>query len=679
MPEYLSPGVYVEEIDSGPLPIEGVSTSTAGFVGVTQRGSTTDPPSLVTSFADFTWQFGSYFDFGWAGAESLPYAVNGFFANGGQRLYIVRVAGAGSSAATVTPPGGITTRLAQDTSMSAPTTIKLLSLRAIDRTVNLTLTQVKLGVTTTSGAIAIAAYDPTTNAVTLGTALTQVFEAKYTTVTTSVASPGPSITVNAHDVGSWGNSLVVTIADSKPAAQSDVLAIVGPYPSSNVQLRSAAGFYVNAWVQFDQGPNVPPASPGAQSKAFGRIQAINGNVITIDPATLTAFASATALDPNGAMPFTRCSTCEFNLTAALGNITESYTGLVLENVTGRNIAAVINPVSTLLNITGTPAATSPMDFPTGADGMTLILGTGTDGTAPGAGDMVGVDNGPGARTGIQALGDIDEISIIGAPGWSDPVVQGALIGQCELRKDRFAILDPSNTGPETMNDIQSQRSAFDTHYAAIYYPRLLIFDPLSQSEAFPCPPSGHVAGIYARVDDTRGVFKAPANEVLQGITGLELTINKQEQDILNPEPVCINVLRDFRSIGRSFRVWGARCITSDVEWMYVPVRRLFIFLEKSLTAGLQPLVFEPNDQKLWARVIQAVTDFLTGVWQSGGLMGAKPEEAFFVHCSDTTTMTADDILNGRLIVVIGVAPVRPAEFVIIRIGQWVGGSSVSES
>jgi Phage tail sheath protein FI len=163
--------------------------------------------------------------------------------------------------------------------------------------------------------------------------------------------------------------------------------------------------------------------------------------------------------------------------------------------------------------------------------------------------------------------------------------------------------------------------------------------------------------------------------VIRGILGLELTVNKGEQDILNPKN--INVLRDFRADSRGYRVWGARCMTSDAAWKYVPVRRLFIFLEESIDQGTQWVVFEPNDEPLWARVRQSVTNFLTRVWRDGALMGATPEQAFFVKC-DLTTMTQDDIDNGRLIMLIGVAPVKPAEFVIIRIGQKAGGASIDE-
>jgi phage tail sheath protein FI len=184
-----------------------------------------------------------------------------------------------------------------------------------------------------------------------------------------------------------------------------------------------------------------------------------------------------------------------------------------------------------------------------------------------------------------------------------------------------------------------------------------------------------MAGIYARVDNTRGVHKAPANEVIRGITDLELFVSKAHQEVLNPRG--INVLRDLRSDRRGLRVYGARCLTAEANWIYVNVRRLFIFLEESIDEGTQYAVFEPNDERLWARLRDSVSIFLTGVWRDGALMGSKPEEAYFVVC-DRNTMSDDDVLNGRLVMEIGIAPVRPAEFVIIRIGQWLGGSTVQE-
>ncbi|PYS76656.1 MAG: hypothetical protein DMF66_13515, partial [Acidobacteria bacterium] len=287
---------------------------------------------------------------------------------------------------------------------------------------------------------------------------------------------------------------------------------------------------------------------------------------------------------------------------------------------------------------------------------------------------IGVDNiDPDLRTGLQSLRNEEEISIVSIPGQTRPLIQTALINHCELMRYRFAVLDAVPPPADTLNDVQTQRQQFDTKYAALYHPWLLIPDPyplnLARIPDYPIPPSGHTLGIYARTDIERGVHKAPANEVVRGIIGLQRSLNKSEQDILNPYPVNINVIRDFRPDNRGIRVYGGRVITSDSDWKYVNVRRLLIFIEKSLDIGLQWVVFEPNAEPLWARVVRSVSNFLTLVWRNGALEGTKPEEAYFVKC-DRTTMTQTDIDSGRLICMIGVAPVKPAEFVIIRIGLW---------
>jgi phage tail sheath protein FI len=217
-------------------------------------------------------------------------------------------------------------------------------------------------------------------------------------------------------------------------------------------------------------------------------------------------------------------------------------------------------------------------------------------------------------------------------------------------------------------------------YGAFYFPWIRVLDPVS-GVPIEIPPGGHIAGIYARSDIERGVHKAPANEVIRGLyldpqnpaSGLQFQFSKGHQDILNPRGV--NVLRNFP--GRGNLVWGARTTTLDPDWKYVNVRRLFIFVEESIEEATQWVVFEPNDEPLWARVRRTVSDFLTRLWMDGMLQGRTKEEAYFVRC-DRTTMTQADIDNGRLIILIGIAPVKPAEFVIFRIGQWTGGSEVTE-
>jgi hypothetical protein len=243
-----------------------------------------------------------------------------------------------------------------------------------------------------------------------------------------------------------------------------------------------------------------------------------------------------------------------------------------------------------------------------------------------------------------------------------------IVTHCETLKDRFAVLEAF----QNTTDIPNLRPPKDSKYAAFYYPWIKIFDPITNRPKL-VPPGGHIVGIYARKDQGRGVHTAPANEVVLGAEDLEFKITKEEQDILNPRGV--NVIRSFP--GRGILVWGARTTSSDPDWKYINVRRLLLFLEKSIEEGMQGVVFEPNNDKLWGRVKQTITQFLIQVWREGALMGATLEQAFFVKC-DRTTMTQDDIDTGRLICIIGVAPVKPAEFVIFRIGQWAGGSAVTE-
>lgn len=290
---------------------------------------------------------------------------------------------------------------------------------------------------------------------------------------------------------------------------------------------------------------------------------------------------------------------------------------------------------------------------------------------------------PTDRTGLQALKNIDDVSIVAIPGRTAQAIQQALLAHCELMRYRFAVLD-SERGQDPfglrLEQVQTQRSRFDSKYGALYYPWLVIDDPFAPNpnvpEAVKIPPSGHMIGIYARTDAERGVHKAPANEVIRGISDLQIKIVKEQHDLINPRN--INALRDFRDRGRGLRAWGARCVTSDPDWRYINVRRLFNFVESSIERGTQWVVFEPNDFKLWARVTQSVSAFLTAVWRDGALMGRTADEAFYVRC-DETTMSQYDIDNGRLIMLIGIAPVKPAEFVIIRIGQWAGGSLVEEA
>jgi phage tail sheath protein FI len=273
--------------------------------------------------------------------------------------------------------------------------------------------------------------------------------------------------------------------------------------------------------------------------------------------------------------------------------------------------------------------------------------------------------------GLAALKLIDEVALVIVPdevhqGLADegPKITQAVINHCSNMKDRFAILSTQSG----KTDLYKVLLPDDTTYAAIYYPWIKVADP-ETNRIRAVPPAGHIAGICARSDIERGVHKAPANEVVREAIELEFPVTKQMQDILNPRG--INCIRDFRSDGRGILIWGARTMSSNPEWRYVNVKRFFLFLEESIHKGTQWVVFEPNDEPTWLKVKQAVENFLYMQWRNGALMGAKPQKAYFVRC-DRSTMTPDDIDNGRLICLIGVAPVKPAEFVIFRISHMTG-------
>jgi hypothetical protein len=238
----------------------------------------------------------------------------------------------------------------------------------------------------------------------------------------------------------------------------------------------------------------------------------------------------------------------------------------------------------------------------------------------------------------------------------------SIISHCENMRYRVAVLDSPND--RAISDVRSDRAILDSTHAAFYYPWLQVQDPVTRQPIY-LPPSGFVTGIYARSDNQVGVHKAPANEVARGAIGLQTLINKSQQDVLNP--LGINCIRYFE--GRGIRVWGARTVSSDPEWKYLNIRRYFAFLEASIDRSTQWAVFEPNGLALWDNVRRTVSSFLENEWREGHLYGRSVEEAFFVRC-DESTMTQNDLDNGRMICLIGVAPLYPAEFVIFRIGQW---------
>ncbi len=579
MAEYLSPGVYVEEYDSGAVPMQGVSTSTAGFIGLAQRGPVVGKPQLVTSFADYKRAFGGYLSEAKFGeARFLPYAVEQFFINGGSRAYIMRVAAEGAAAAKAT-----------------------------------------------AGVLQIEAANP----------------------------------------GEWGNKIRVTV-EASSKAKTQVIAVNG----ADLKLKNADGFNQGDVVELFDG----------KAKAYATIVSSLDNIVTLDaPCTLNV-----ADEKIGTPKYIK--TCELTLTVKLDDVVETYANVSLCPEAGNFVSARTRK-SDLVTVAVTeakaPAAPkegkdekAPAPAKAGATPIELVGGAavialagGSDGKVANVNPSVymGADNGPGKRSGLAAFLENVDVSIMAIPGVTAPEVQAALIAHCENCKSCFAILDVPIDRKKT-NDVAEFRDMYDTTYAAMYHPWLEMFDPLAKRSAY-FPPSGAMAGIYARTDNERGVHKAPANEIVRGCTGLSCNYNEGEQDILNPKGV--NLIRAFT--GRGIRVWGARTMSSNGLWKYVNVRRLYIYIEESIKANTNWVVFEPNSEVLWGRVTRTIEMFLATCWRSGALAGSTPSEAYFVECGPTT-MTQDDIDNGRLICNIGIAAVKPAEFVIFRITQHTASS-----
>lgn len=580
--------------------MQGVSTSTAGFIGLAERGPVIGQPQLVTSFADYTRMYGGFLSkAGYGDARYLPYAVEQFFVNGGSRAYIMRAVPGDAKAAELT-----------------------------------------------TGVLHIAAASP----------------------------------------GAWAEKMRVSVNPTSKA-KTQVYKVEG----ADLTLKNADGFNPGDVVEMFDG----------RTKAYATIKGVLDKTITLDaPCTL-----AVADTKVGTEKYIR--TCEITITARMDDMVETYENLSLKP-DALNFAPVRIAKSDLIRVDivaakpagAAPAATpapagngndkekdkkddkpAPAPAPMAAmgkttgitpyeqcggtgDGMVLTLPGGSDGSVlrVTADAYMGKDDGPGKRTGLQAFLENNLVSIMAIPGVTAPEVQAALIAFCENRKSCFAILDVPMDMKKT-NDVATFRDMYDSTYAAMYHPWLQMFDAGAKRTDF-FPPSGAMAGIYARSDNSRGVHKAPANEVVRGCTGLSCNYNTGEQDILNP--IGVNLIRALP--GQGIRVWGARTISSNGLWKYLNVRRLFIYIEESIKNNTGWVVFEPNSEVLWGRVTRTIQAFLATCWRDGALAGTSPDQAFFVECGPTT-MTQDDIDNGRLICQIGIAPVKPAEFVIFRITQ----------
>jgi phage tail sheath protein FI len=540
MPEYLSPGVYVEEVDRGPKPIEGAGTTTASFVGFTEKaelvreidGETVTQdllgkPQLVTSWSQYVQAFGDFV----TGAY-LPHAVYGFFNNGGTKCYVISVKTIGKAQTQLLGSDGKPHLLVK--------------------------------------------------------AKTGGFDGLRYRVRVEVPKlPAPA-------KGAKG--------DDKKGAEEE------PPPFTVVVERQAQS---GAWIEKERIEEVTLEQ--VEEEGQKKIKVLFKN--------------------NKAPQWIDLEIPESKATLAkMWPKEEQEQTLALE-----------------------PAKLQPAN-------MSEFQGDVTE------------------RTGVEGLEALDDVTMVVVPDLMTvppgaeldlnmvKAVQMGMIAHCERLGDRVAILDPPpNLTPMEIKKWRMETAGFDSSYAALYYPWISVQDPIL-NHPINIPPSGHMAGVWARNDNTRGVHKAPANEVVLGAVGLAFGVTKGEQDTLNP--IGVNCIRAFP--GRGIRVWGARTLTSNPSWRYINVRRLFNFVEKSIEGGTQWVVFEPNDMMLWSRVRRDVSAFLATVWSSGALFGASPDQAFYVKCDEELNPPESRDL-GRLIIEIGMSPVKPAEFVIFRISQWAGG------
>ena len=547
MAEYLSPGVYVEEVDRGPKPIEGVGTAMAAFVGFTEKAewqrmvdgeliteNLLNKPQLITNWSQYMQRFGGFVE-----GAYLPHAVYGYFHNGGSRCYVVSVKNIGKAQAALVGSDG-KPRLVVRAKQAGFDGLRL---------------RIKVDVPELPAPKAKGAKAKEGEAK----------EGEETPPAETGELPPFTITVERQGTsGAWQVKEVLPEVTLVEAHENGAKKVQVAYKNNKA----------SEWIDL-----IPETAPLAKVWPAAQQQSLNLEQKVLTPATSKEFK---------------------------GEVTErsGVEGLeVLEDVT-----------------------------------MLVVP------------DLMSVP--PGEKLNLDMV----------------KAVQTAMIAHCERLGDRVAILDaPPNATPQEIKEWRMNIAGYDSSYAALYYPWIQVDDPI-QNRPIPIPPSGHVAGIWARSDNTRGVHKAPANEVVLGATGLAYNCTKGEQDTLNPNGV--NCIRAFP--GRGIRVWGARTLSSNPSWRYINVRRLFNYVEKSIERGTQWVVFEPNDMMLWARVRRDASAFLTTVWSDGALFGASPAQAFYVKC-DAELNPPEQRDLGRLFIEIGMAPVKPAEFVIFRISQWAGG------
>ncbi|HUS09309.1 MAG TPA: phage tail sheath subtilisin-like domain-containing protein, partial [Pyrinomonadaceae bacterium] len=626
---------YIDEVQL-PGAIAGVGTSTVAFVGPAMQGPL-NTPKFLTNLTQFENTFGGYIT---APLVYVTHAVRGFFENGGALCYFVRIGTAAQAslilqdrAATARPTlvvrakqegvaGNAITAQVQDSSVVA-------AVNAVRATA--TLTAASNDQATVTAAADAANFRPGDIVL-----LSQGTTNERATIA-SVSGVTIRFRANLSNTYTGGD---IRIANLEPG-------------QTTIRLADTTGIEPGSYVRIEQGGT-------NETRVVQAIERPN-NRITLSQ--LTNPYTMGAADPPVAL-----RTSEFTLIIrAPGAGAENYTNLSMDPRHSRYFARLINSENVEVTLADPPTPSPPPN-----NVPAVIVATPL---ANGSNDDVSQIQTSHYRAGIDTLERIDEVNILCVPDRTDQDIQAYMIAHCEKMQDRFAILDPVRNATPS-NGIVTQRGLVnsDGGYAALYYPWVVITNPVAEGR-ITIPPSGHIAGLYARTDNNRGVHKAPANDTLRGVLALERTLNDDEQGPLNE--IGVNVIRSFPGIG--IRVWGARTIAPrDVtQWRYINVRRLLLFIEESIQEGTRFAVFEPNELSLWGKVNRQVTDFLTRVWRDGALFGATAEQAFRVRVDEELNPPSVRQL-GQLVIEVVLFPTTPAEFIVFRIIQQPGGPVVQE-
>jgi uncharacterized protein len=643
------PGVYIEEFTPG-APIQGVSTNIAAFIGVTARGDF-DTPTRITSWDAFRREFGE---------QPVPgymiwFAVRGFFENGGQVCYIVRASNGDYDRWTLDNGNGdplinVRARLPGATGI-------VLTVNAASLITNAEVYQPTGAANTVSG-----------NEITLGATQGRQFR------------PGDSL-----ELAGLAEARMVMRVTGDILMLDETVPIAAPF---NVRLRDVTTLTRTIRIE----PAVAPFPPNVLVRgtmltfdataqaggtiATGIVDSVQTEYIDTAPIPPVVTYRVTLRDPLGipigldpAAGVVTVESVEFDLDVAQAASTWTYANLSVDPAHPRYYRNIINTDDTGVvraeAVEPPPVAAPPDTVPVTATVDTV----GAAETLPlGDGDFI---------QALDTLRRIDEVSLVACPDRTTAAVQTAIIDHCQQLADRFAILDsaPDRT-LSGANSIENQRNGVDSArgYAALYYPWLRVQNA-NRDATMLVPPSGHVCGIIARSDNTRGVHKAPANEIVSGALGVQQTMSDVEQGLLNLRG--INVIRVFVEGGRPV-LWGARTTATDTNWQYVSTRRLFLYLEESIQEGIRWAVFEVNNLGLWQKLRRSINEFLLRAYRDGALFGETAEDAFYVRIDETLNPFSEQAL-GRLHIEIGVRPSFPAEFIIVRIGIWPGGSEVTEA